>query len=133
VKNLLVGLALCLLPLNGQAQDLQTPITVFAVAGSADIASTYYGIKHSAGWWHEGNPLVAPLERKYGPAKMLIAGAAMESGSVLVATRVLRNHRKFLSASLYVLAGVHGSLAVYNMRSPKHESKHWAVLYPVSF
>lgn len=116
VRRLFTGaVVLLVLVSTAQAQErprLALPATVYALAATADVATTA-SCAHAG--CHETNPVIAWLQPR-GAAMMLTAGVALETA---VAVYVGRVHPRFARVAFYSAAVVHATLAASNINQAR--------------
>jgi len=105
-------------PAVKESSALRRATVVYAIAGSLDVASTAAFLLRSGG--HEGNPLLAPLQKK--PVLMLATGVATSAASVWAWNRFVgRKHPKLAAVGLYAASAAHVFLATNNYK--KHRDR----------
>lgn len=81
-----------------------------------DIVSTAYFMSHPEVGMEEKNPLVSKLPVKW----QLPVGAGLETGAMLLAKKLLqKNHPTALNRIAMIAGGLHGTLAINNLRQIK--------------
>lgn len=89
-------------------------LAALLAGGAADVGSTIYGLK--SGTMRENNPLLRGMDPKIG----IPLGAALETGGVMVARKLLKGkHPTLLNVLESVLGAGHGALAVKNLRGTR--------------
>lgn len=85
---------------------------IYTAGGSADAASTLYGLH--TGKVQEADPLV-----NWAPKNAQVPlGAGLEVGSLLLLNRILgKSHPNLVNAAMMALGATHGGLAVANMHT----------------
>lgn len=89
-------------------------LAALLAGGAADVGSTIYGLKTGA--MRENNPLLRGMNPKIG----IPLGAALETGGVLAARKLLKDkHPTLLNVLESVLGAGHGVLAIKNVRGTR--------------
>lgn len=123
---LIVSVLVVVCPKTGHAQQeaprpgLRLPTTMFAVAATADWASTYHGVKHYR--LRETNPVLRRYDRT--PAKMVLIGAAIDAGSVVAWNHFVgRKHPRVAAAGLWTMTAFRAYLALHNIRNVQRATR----------
>ncbi len=94
------------------AQSLKLPTIVYIGAASADLGTTYVGLRNGG---HEENPYVQWLHDKPGP--VLVFGVVSDTvGLVLWDKYMGRSHPKVAIVTMYLVSGVRIGLAIHNYK-----------------
>jgi len=108
-----------------QTQDrngpgLKLPTTLFAVAASADWATTYHGLKYYQ--LREANPLLRPIDHM--PGKLVLLGSAIDVGALAAwHYGVGRDHPRIAAAGLWTMTAFRAYLAFHNLRNQQKAAR----------
>lgn len=96
--------------LSQKLNGIKTPLTAMAIAGAADVTSTF--TSYSTG---ESNPAVAWMQPHVGFEATVAIGVGLEAVAVVwICHKLCEHHPKLAKTLTWTAAGAHGFFASYN-------------------